>query len=78
MQQKSLKWTAIALLAAVAVYLGALVGTAQPEIKPDPTAEKLDQVAQKLDALSQKFDEMSHKLEAIQKDIQFIKARGKG
>lgn len=78
MQQTTLKWTAIAVLAAVAVYLGALVGAAQPEIKPNPTAEKLDQVVQKLDALTKKLDEISDKLDSIQKDVYFIKARGKG
>ncbi len=78
MKQTTLKWAAMAALASVAVYLGTLIATAQQETKPDPTAEKLDKMTEKIDALSTKLDDMSKKLDAIQEDIHFIKARGKG
>jgi outer membrane murein-binding lipoprotein Lpp len=78
MKQVTLKWSAVAVLAAVAVYLGTLVGTAQPEVKPDPNAAKLDQTLQKLDELSKKMDDLSQKIDALGKDVAFIKARGKG
>ncbi len=78
MKQTALKWTAVAVLASVAVYLGTLIATAQQENKPDPTAEKLDKMTEKIDTLSSKLDDISKKLDTIQEEVHFIKARGKG
>lgn len=81
MKQTRLQWTLLAFLLAVALGLGALIGTAQTETgakPPEDSVQKLEQIAQKLDDLSKKLDEVTKKLDAIQADVYFIKARGKG
>ena len=78
MKQTTLKWTAVAVLASAAVYLGTLIATAQQEVKPDPNSEKLDKVMQKLDAINTRLDDLSKKLDSISEEVHFIKARGKG
>ncbi len=78
MKHTTWKWAAVAALASVAVYLGTLIATAQQDKKPDPTSQKMDQAIERIDVLSKKLDDLSAKLDAIQKDVSFIKARGKG
>jgi len=78
MKQTTLKWTAVAVLASAAVYLGTLISTAEQEIKPDPNTEKLDKVLLKLDAINSRLDDMSKKLDTIQEEVHFVKVRGKG
>jgi peptidoglycan hydrolase CwlO-like protein len=73
------KWTAVAALAGAAIYLGTLVVHAQQAGKSDDTtAQKLEEITKKLDDMSKKLDDVTQRLDAVQKDIQFIKARGKG
>ncbi len=78
MKHTTWKWTIVAALAGVAVYLGTLIATAQQPNKPDVAGQKLDQMIEKIDTISKKLDDLSAKLDGVQKDVQFIKARGKG
>lgn len=78
MQPTVLKWSIVAVLASFCIYGGTVITSAQnPPGKEDDPAAKIELVLKKLDELSKKSDDMAAKIDRIQKDVEFIKARGR-